>query len=198
MTATTDLHRIQPAAAFAQRITDVRKDLARTTAIEAGFTVVQPSVRTFAAGTQEWAAFNWEIDPLVTSKTLAIPKRCAAELLAIERTGVNFDQVVIAHEVEQGTLAKLGSNPTAAQIKPHLPCVVDPKSAKAVQRAETVLTNLKKWGGEAATTTADLLFFGGGFDPLVIGLITADPTLSVGSPAWSWALTSWIPGQEEP
>lgn len=150
------------------------------------------------------ADFDWVVlplldDPLFKRGELDIPPQERRRLRLLEERGVEFDELLIAHEVPKRAIAA----PEHLTDPVLLEKVLRPPGLKPDRRSGRVLRRFLEigaLGSGAAVAGAALITVGGvavaaatlvAADPVLIGAITPDGTAAPGTPAALFVLARW-------
>jgi hypothetical protein len=140
----------------------------------------------------DWVLLRLEEDPRYRRKELNIPRSQRRRLARLDRLGVVFDELLIAHEVPKEVAAKTDSagNVDVEAALPPLPPAPKSRSQSALEMwfktvgigAGVVLA------APLALLAAPLALFA---DPVLLGAVTSDGSRVPGTPAAFFMIARW-------
>lgn len=150
-----------------------------------------------SAGTPwDWVVLRLVDDPRYVAGQLDMPRPVKKDLLHLADAGVEFDDLLIAHEVTKGAISS--PKPTLAEVSKAINATPPRRHAVHEQLHSTltaVLTGLKYGaGGLAAAPLAGLAplgLLGVLADPALIGVLTCDGTPTPGQDAAYFLIARW-------
>lgn len=157
------------------------------------------------SGMTDWVLLDARVDPHFQANQLGMPHRCVRHLRKLHANNVDFDAILIGHELPPGTVAyleKRGRDATGADLKTLTNKIGPPPTsigakrtaaiakvtAKGITRAGAALGLLA--GAVVLAPLAPIAAFG--LDPVLFGVVTDDPKVRPGSLGALFYITSWI------
>lgn len=159
-------------------------------------------------GQTDWVVFDAKLDPHVTSGQLSVPRDARRRLEQVAATGVEFDALLIAHELPAGTVAKLndsqvhsrtchtpggGDQNAAAKLDTMLGAPpADRTAVRVVALANKAVDGLRHaavGAGRAAVHTGAAVHQG--LDPAILGAVAADSPPKPGELCAVFYLVHW-------
>lgn len=150
----------------------------------------KPMLQPAATGPFDWVIMRLQDDPLYLKGHLGIPKRQQALLRDLDRRGVVFDELLIAHEIPKGSATEKDVHSGKALIA--ILTSFPPAPGPGVKALTGLLHGLAAATKTAAVVGAGALTTLGTFaDPVLLGAMTADGTRAAGTLAGLFCITRW-------
>ena len=162
-------------------------------------------------GGTDWVVLDARIDPHLAAGMLAIPRRARRHLVRIDQTGVDFDALLVGHELPAGSVAPYdGKGPAVLHGQKGPPALASPKelteiigapppdrtALRTVAAADKAIKTIGRVAGQTGAGAQRLLsgaadLFSGGLDPVVFGAVAADGPPQPGELVALFYLVHW-------
>jgi hypothetical protein len=144
----------------------------------------------------DWVFYPAEDDPLVERGLLVMPPDVRGYVRDLDARGVQFDRLLIGHEVDKTALGRTDLSDRSAAVKLLAPKPETTPATPGVRRLRAVVaaagTALRITGaGLAAVAVAPLALLDAA-DPVLIGVLTASGRALPGERAALFGIARWI------
>jgi hypothetical protein len=146
---------------------------------------------------QVTAPYDWIVvravdDPLYRDRRLGIPKAERRKIAALHNDGVEFDDLLVAHEIDKA--AVIPEVPKADELHRWIKPAVDPVTTTIIDKTTKVVRGAAiAIGATAAAVVASplLLVAAVAPDPILFGLLTLDGSPLPGTPCVLFEIARW-------